>query len=143
MLCIGHFNSNGAMMLRDFRNFLMKENFIALALAVVLGAAVGKVVQAIVDDFIMPVIGAVTPAGDWQKATWNVGSVKFGVGDFASVLINFIIIALVVWRISKLLEKPAPPPAMTKDCPFCRMSIDAAASRCPHCTSELAGASSQ
>jgi large conductance mechanosensitive channel len=143
MLCIGHFNTKGAMMLRDFRNFLMKENFIALALAVVLGAAVGKVVQAIVDDFIMPVIGAVTPAGDWQKATWNVGSVKFGVGDFASVLINFIIIALVVWRISKLLEKPAPPPAMTKDCQFCRMSIDAAASRCPHCTSELAGASTQ
>ena len=125
-------------MLRDFRNFLVKDNFVALAIAVVLGAAVGKVVQAIVDDFIMPIVGAVTPSGEWQKATWDVGSLKFGIGDFASVAINFIIIALIVWRIAKLLEKPAPAPAMTKDCQFCRMSIDAAATRCPHCTSQLA-----
>ena len=75
-------------MLRDFRNFLLKENFVALALAVVLGGAVGKVVQAIVDDFIMPIVGAVTPGGEWQKATWDVGSVKFGVGDFASIVLG-------------------------------------------------------
>ncbi len=121
-------------MLKDFRNFLMKESFIALALAVVLGAAVGKVVQAVVDDFIMPIVGAVTPSGDWQKATWDVGSVKFGIGDFISILINFIIIAFVVWRISKLLEKPAPP---VRTCPFCKIPIDEAATRCPHCTSQL------
>lgn len=124
-------------MLRDFRNFLMKENFVALALAVVLGAAVGKVVQAIVDDFIMPIVGRVTPSGDWQKATWDVGSMKFGIGDFLSVLINFIIIALVVWRIAKLLEKPAPPPPSLRTCQFCKMPIDEAATRCPHCTSQL------
>lgn len=124
-------------MLRDFRNFLLKENFVALALAVVLGGAVGKVVQAIVDDFIMPVVGAVTPGGDWQKATWDVGSVKFGVGDFVSVLINFIIIAFVIWRISKLLERPAPPPAAVKTCQFCKMEIAEGATRCPHCTSQL------
>jgi len=122
-------------MLKDFRAFLMKENFVALALAVVLGAAVGKVVQAVVDDFIMPIVGAITPSGDWQKATWNVGSLQFGIGDFLSVLINFVIIALVVWRISKLLEKPAAPPART--CQFCKMTIDEAASRCPYCTSQL------
>jgi large conductance mechanosensitive channel len=130
-------SSPGWSMLRDFRNFLMKDNFVALAIAVVLGGAVGKVVQAIVDDFIMPIVGAVTPSGDWQKATWDVGSMKFGVGDFVSVLINFMIVAFVVWRIAKLIEKPAPPPANMKDCQFCRMSIDAAASRCPHCTSQL------
>ena len=88
-------------MLRDFRNFLMKENFVALALAVVLGGAVGKVVQAVVDDFIMPIVGAITPSGDWQKATWDVGGMKFGIGDFLAVLINFIIIAFVVWRTSQ------------------------------------------
>ena len=122
-------------MLRDFKNFLMKENFIALAIAVVLGAAVGKVVTAIVDDFIMPIVGAVTPSGDWKTATWDVGSMKFGVGDFVSVLINFIIIALVVWRIAKLLEKPPAPAGRT--CQYCKMGIDDAASRCPHCTSQL------
>ena len=124
-------------MLRDFRNFLLKENFIALALAVVLGGAVGKVVTAIVDDFIMPIVGAAAPAGEWQKATWDVGSVKFGVGDFASVLINFIIIAFVIWRISKLLEKPAPPPVTVRTCQFCKMPIEDGATRCPHCTSQL------
>lgn len=124
-------------MLRDFRTFLMKENFVALAIAVVLGAAVGKVVQAIVDDFIMPIVGAITPSGDWQKATWDVGSMKFGVGDFLSVLLNFIIIAFVVWRMSKLIEKPAPAAAPTKQCQFCRSTIDAAATRCPNCTSQL------
>ena len=127
-------------MWRDFKTFLMKENFIALALAVVLGAAVNKVVQALVDDFIMPVVGAVTPGGDWQKATWDVGSMKFGVGDFLSVLINFIIIALVVWRIAKVFEKPAPPAAPGRSCQFCKMPIDPAATRCPHCTSQLAAA---
>jgi len=125
-------------MLRDFKNFLMKDNFIALAIAVVLGAAAGKVVQAIVDDFIMPIVGAATPAGEWQKATLDLGSVKFGVGDFASVFINFLIVAFVVWRLAKLLEKPAPPPPPpARQCQYCRMEIDAAATRCPHCTSQL------
>ena len=124
-------------MLKDFRNFLMKENFVALALAVVLGGAVGKVVQAVVDDFIMPVVGAITPSGDWEKATWDVGSMKFGVGNFLSVLINFVIIAFVVWRISKLFEKPAAPPLSVRTCQFCKMAVDDAATRCPHCTSQL------
>jgi len=124
-------------MWRDFRAFLMKDNFVALAVAVVLGGAIGKVVTAIVDDFIMPIVGALTPSGDWQKATLDVGSVKFGIGDFVSVLINFIIIAFVVWRIAKLVEKPAPPDAPVKDCPFCRSKIDIAATRCAHCTSQL------
>lgn len=122
-------------MLRDFRNFLVKENFVALAIAVVLGAAIGKVVQAVVDDFIMPLVAAATPSGDWHKATLDLGPVKFGVGDFASVFLNFLIVGFVVWRIAKFFEKPAPPPA--RQCQYCRMELDAAATRCPHCTSQL------
>ena len=124
-------------MLRDFRDFIVKQNFLALAIAVVLGGAIGKVVQAVVDDFIMPVIAAGTPSGDWQKATLDVGPIKFGVGDFASVLLNFIIVAFVVWRIAKMFERPAAPAAATRPCQFCRMEIDLAATRCPHCTSGL------
>ena len=125
-------------MLRDFKNFLMKDNFIALAIAVVLGAAAGKVVQAIVDDFVMPIVASATPSGDWQKATLDLGPLKFGIGDFASVFINFLIVAFVVWRLAKLLEKPAPPPPPPgRQCQYCRMAIDAAATRCPHCTSQL------
>ena len=123
----------------EFKAFLVKENVIALAIAVVIGAALGKVVTGVVDDFIMPIVGAITPGGDWQTATWDVGSVKFGIGNFASVLINFIIIAFVVWRISKAFIKTEPAVAgpATKNCPFCKMAIDATATRCSHCTSQL------
>ena len=124
-------------MIRGFRDFIVKQNFLALAIAVVLGGAVGKVVQAVVDDFIMPIVAAGTPQGDWQKATLDAGPVKFGIGDFASVLLNFLIVAFVVWRIAKLFERPEPPKAPARTCQFCKMEIDAAATRCPHCTSEL------
>ena len=126
------------LMLRDFREFIVKQNFLALAIAVVLGGAVGKVVQAVVDDFVMPIIAAGTPGGEWQKATLDVGPVKFLVGDFASIFLNFLIVAFVVWRIAKLFEKPPAPTEPVQTCQFCRMEISAAASRCPHCTSQLA-----
>ena len=121
-------------MLRDFRDFIVKQNFLALAIAVVLGGAIGKVVQAVVDDFVMPIIAAGTPGGDWQKATLDVGPVKFLVGDFASIFLNFLIVAFVVWRIAKMFEKPAVP---ARTCQYCKMELDAAATRCPHCTSQL------
>ena len=124
-------------MLKDFKDFLLKQNVVALAIAVVVGTALNTLVKAVVDDFIMPIIVAIGPGGDWQKATWSVGSVKFGVGDFVAAVINFLIIGLVAWRISKIFIKPATE-APKRTCPFCRMSIDAAATRCPNCTSQLA-----
>jgi large conductance mechanosensitive channel len=129
-------------MWREFKAFILRENVLALAIAVVLGAAFGKVVTAVVEDFIMPIVSAATPGGSWQKATFDVGPLKFGIGDFASNLLNFLIIAFVVWRISKAFIRPAPAPTgpLTKPCPFCRMGIDPEALRCPHCTSELSGA---
>jgi large conductance mechanosensitive channel len=124
-------------MLKEFKEFLLKQNVVALAIAVVVGTALNTLVKALVDDFIMPIIVAIGPGGDWQKATWTVGSVKFGIGDFAAAVINFLIIGLVAWRISKIFIKPAAE-AAKRDCPFCRMSIDPAATRCPNCTSQLA-----
>ena len=126
--------------LKEFKDFLLKQKVVALAIAVVVGTALKTLVKAIVDDFIMPIVVAIGPGGDWQTATWNVGSVKFGVGDFVAALINFLIIGLVAWRISKIFIKPEPE-APKKDCPYCRMSIAAAAIRCPHCTSQLSPAS--
>src|SRR5436190_4697578 len=124
-------------MLKEFREFLLKQNVVALAIAVVVGTALNTLVKAVVDDFIMPIIVALGPGGEWQKATWSVGSVKFGIGDFVAAVINFVIIGFVAWRISKIFIKPAAEKPM-RDCPYCRMSIDAAASRCAHCTSQLA-----
>jgi large conductance mechanosensitive channel len=124
-------------MIKEFKDFLLKQNIVALAIAVVVGTALNTLVKALVDDFIMPIIAALGPGGDWQTATWNVGSIKFGVGDFLAALINFLIIGFVAWRISKIFLKPEADVPM-KDCPFCRMSINAAATRCPNCTSQLA-----
>jgi len=126
-------------MFKEFKDFLLKQNVVALAIAVVVGTALNALVKALVDDFIMPIIVAIGPGGDWQKATWNVGSVKFGIGDFVAAVINFLIIGFVAWRISKIFIKPAAEEPK-KNCPYCRMSMDAAATRCPHCTSQLAPA---
>lgn len=123
-------------MIKEFKDFLLKQNIVALAIAVVVGTSLNTLVKALVDDFIMPIIVAIGPGGEWQKATWNVGPVKFGVGDFMAAAINFLIIGFVAWRISKIFIKPAAE-APKKDCAYCRMSIDAAATRCHHCTSQL------
>src|SRR6478672_4930555 len=104
-------------MVKEFKEFLLKQNIIALAIAVVVGTALNALVKSLVDDFIMPIIVAIGPGGDWQKATWNVGTVKFGIGDFAAALINFLIIGFVAWRISKIFIKPAAE-APKKSCPY-------------------------
>jgi large conductance mechanosensitive channel len=124
-------------MLKEFKEFLLKQNVVALAIAVVIATALTTLVKAFVDDFIMPIVVAIGPGGEWQKATWSVGSVKFGVGDFIAAAINFVIIGFVAWRISKIFIKPDAP---KRNCPFCRMSIDPAATRCPNCTSQLSAA---
>lgn len=129
-------------MWQEFKGFLIKQNAIALAIAVVIGAALNTLVQAIVNDFIMPVVAVVTPSGEWQKVVLNIGPLKLGLGDFLSALLNFLIIGFVCWRISKAFvkEAPAAPPAPSKKCPYCKMDVDPAATRCAHCTSQLAAA---
>jgi large conductance mechanosensitive channel len=121
-------------MWKDFKTFLIKQNALALALAVVIGVALNRVVQAFVNDLIMPIVTVATPSGDWEKAIWQLGSIKFGVGDLMSALLNFLIIGFVAWRISKIV---APEPASPRLCQFCKHPVDAAATRCGHCTSQL------
>jgi large conductance mechanosensitive channel len=81
---------------------------IGLAVAVVIGGAVGKLVTALVGDMIMPVVGALTPSGNWREATLTVGTIKFGIGDFAGAFIDFVIISFVVFILVKNLIKEAP-----------------------------------
>lgn len=127
-------------MWRDFKSFLIKQNALALAIAVVIGAALNDVVKSIVDNLIMPIVAYATPGGNWRAATFNVGPVRFGVGAVAGAILSFLIVGLVAWRLSRMLlpregEKPA-----TKACTYCKLAdLDLAATRCPHCTSQLAG----
>lgn len=128
-------------MWKEFKAFLLKQNMLALAIAVVIGTATNSLVQAIVNDFIMPIIKLLEPSGTWQDAAFSIGAAKFTYGHFLSVLLNFVIVAFVAWQIMKQFIKPPKPdekPAV-KDCPYCRQSVDARATRCAYCTSELAG----
>ena len=76
-----------------------------LAVAFIIGAASTKLVSAVVNDLVMPIAGALIPGGDWRKATFDVGPIKFLVGDFTGALIDFAIIALVVFVIVKMIMK--------------------------------------
>lgn len=129
-------------MWEDFKKFLEKANVVGLAMAVIVGGAAGSLVKAMSDDFIMPLVGAATAPtdGDWRKWTLDVGTIKFGVGDFLGTFLNFAIISFVAWQVGKLFikpEPPAPPAPATKACQYCLSTIPAAATRCGHCTSQL------
>jgi large conductance mechanosensitive channel len=91
--------------IEEFSEFLKNYQVIGLAVAVIIGAAAGKMVTAMVTDIIMPIIAVLTPGGDWKTAVLDVGPVKFLVGDFVGAVIDFIIVALVIFLIVKLIMK--------------------------------------
>ncbi|OGF12840.1 MAG: hypothetical protein A2W00_14745 [Candidatus Eisenbacteria bacterium RBG_16_71_46] len=131
-------------MLNEFKSFLLKTNALALAIGVIIGAAVGKVVSSLVADVLMPVIGLGIPGGAWRELNWVLttnpdGSVKSAItyGAFLGNVVDFVIIAFVVFMITKSLLKPAPAPAAppTKKCPECLEEIPAAARKCRMCSS--------
>jgi len=119
----------------EFRIFLKKNNAVALAVGFIMGAAVSKVVTALVNDLIMPIIGMAIPDGDWRKLDFAVGTGKFLVGDFIGTVVDFFIIAFVVFVITKTLlkEPPAPEPPPMKNCKACTESVPMAATKCKFC----------
>lgn len=87
----------------EFKDFLNEYKVMGLAAAFIMGVAATALIQALVNDIIMPIIGALIPGGEWQKATLTIGSMMFKWGDFLSQCINFIIIAFVVFLIAKFV----------------------------------------
>jgi large conductance mechanosensitive channel len=135
-------------MIREFKEFLVKQNALALAVAVIIGAAIGKVVSSIVDDVINPIIGLALPGGSWREAKIVLSSttdasgkvVESGIsyGHLIGSIVDFVIIAFVVFMIIKYtLPKPEAAPA-TKECPQCKTLIPAAATRCNACAQPVA-----
>ena len=121
----------------EFKAFLLKQNVLALAIGVVIGGAVGKVISGLVDDVIMPIVGGLLPAGDWRSAQFKLsGTNAIKYGDLIGRLVDFVIVATVVFFIVKLFIREAPPPA-TKTCPQCLETIPAAATRCKACASQV------
>ncbi|HEY5904103.1 MAG TPA: large conductance mechanosensitive channel protein MscL [Anaerolineales bacterium] len=128
-------------MWNDFKAFVMRGNVLDLAVAVIIGGAFGAIVTSLVNDIIMPLIGILTGGIDFTQLILRVGSAELKYGMFIQNVINFIIVALVIFmliRIANRFKKPAPPPAVTtKECPYCFSTINLKATRCPECTSEL------
>ena len=127
-------------LLDEFKAFAFKGNVVDLAVAVILGGAFGKVVTAVVEIFLNPILESLpkTPEG----GTGFVGSLI----SFAAVVVEFLLTALILFAIIKAMnkakdlkkkEEEAPAEPTTKKCPFCQSEIDIKATRCPHCTSEL------
>jgi len=122
---------------KEFSAFLMKHGVIALAVGVVIGAAVGKVVSGIVDDVIMPIVGVIMPGGDWKSAEVVLsGKNAIKYGDLLGRLLDFAIVAAVVFLILRLFIREVKAPA-TKTCAQCLELIPEAARRCRACTSTV------
>jgi large conductance mechanosensitive channel len=90
---------------QEFTEFLKKYQVIGLAVAFIIGAAATKLVTATVNDIVMPVIAAIIPGGDWRASVLQAGPIKFMVGDFVGNLIDFIIVALVIFLIVKFIMR--------------------------------------
>jgi len=132
-------------MLRDFREFLLKQNALALAIGVIIGVAIGKVVSSLADNVITPIIGELLPGGDWRSARIvlsrgldpatgqeTVNAISYGM--LIGAIVDFLIIAFVVFMIARtFIPKPDEKKPETKECGQCREIIPLNATRCKAC----------
>ena len=144
-------------MLKDFRDFVMRGNVLDLAVAVIIGAAFGKMVSSFVNDVIMPPIGLVLGNVDFSSLYVNLsGSTYASLADaqaadaptlnygmFITSIVDFLIVALVIFLVVRMAKRFSGPRAQetpapsTKECPYCLSAIALKATRCAHCTSQL------
>jgi len=140
--------------LKEFKEFAMRGSVLDLAVGVIIGAAFGKIVASLVDDVLMPPIGQLLGKVDFSslfinlsgthfdslKAAKEAGKATLNYGNFINTVINFVIVAFVVFLVVRMVNRwmPKPPaPVTTKDCPQCAMAIPVTAKKCGHCTSAV------
>ena len=142
-------------MLKEFREFVVKGNVIDLAVGIIIGIAFGAIVTSLVNDIIMPPIGLLLGKINFSdlfinlsgtaypslKAAKDAGAATINYGVFLNAVINFIIVAFVVFllvkQVNRMKKEPAPAEPNTKECKYCLSTIPIKATRCPHCTSQL------
>ncbi len=148
-------------MLSEFKDFIQRGNVMDMAVGVIIGIAFGAIVTSLVNDIIMPPIGLLLGGADFSDLYINLsgtdyaslsdakaaGAAVIAYGAFINTIINFLIIALAVFFMIRVVnnlgkrmkkeEEEAPAAPTTKDCPFCFSSIAIKATRCPNCTSQL------
>ncbi len=137
-----------AQVVQDFKKFLLRGNVIDLAVAVVIGAAFGALVKAMVEDLITPLLGIIGKK-DFSASVFTVSGSAFRYGDFVNAVMSFLIIAAVVYflivvpvnaLIARTRSDPKPVDPTTRKCPECLSEIPLAARRCAHCTSPVPAA---
>ena len=143
-------------MLKEFKEFAMKGNVVDLAVAVIIGAAFGKIVTSFVNDIVMPPIGLAIGRVDFKNLfvaldgqhyasiadAQKAGAATINYGVFMNTVVEFQIVAFVIFLMVQQINRlktpaPAPPAEDARDCPFCISRIPTRATRCPHCTSDL------
>lgn len=131
----------------EFKKFIMRGNVIDLAVGVIIGGAFQAIVSSLVDDIVTPLLGIILGKVDFSSLAVKIGEATINYGKFITAIINFFIMALVIFAIIKVIndvserlrkkpeeEEPAP---TTKVCPYCKSEIDIEAVKCPHCTSDV------
>lgn len=149
-------------MLKDFKEFAIRGNVIDMAVGIIIGAAFTSVVQSLVKDVVMPVLGLLTSGIDFSNDFWvlkegtvsppyptiqaaaDAGAVVLRYGTFLNAVISFLLVSFAVFLIVRYINKlrnpkksPEPVSPTLKKCPYCISDISVEATRCPHCTSEL------
>lgn len=130
---------------QEFKEFILRGNVVALAVAVIIGTAFTAIVTAFSEFIIMPLIAAIGGQPDFSSIGFEINGSHIGIGSFLNAVIGFLIIALIVFFMivkpmnmlmerSKKVEDPT-----TKECPYCLNEVPIAATRCGHCTSDLSG----
>ncbi len=147
-------------MLKEFQKFIMRGSVVDLAVGVIIGGAFGKIISSLVNDIIMPPIGLLLGQVQFAnlfidlsgkgyptlEAAVQDGAPVLAYGNFIQTVVDFLIVAFVIFLavrgFNKLTTKPAPVvDPTTKDCPYCYSTIPIKATRCPNCTSELSAGS--
>jgi large conductance mechanosensitive channel len=134
-------------MLKGFKEFIVRGNVVDLAVGVVMGAAFGTVVTALVKDVLTPLIAAIAKVPDFSGLVFTINGSKFSYGDFINAVIAFLLVAIAVYFFvvlpmnaltRRLHSKDAPADPTTKKCPECVSEIPKDAKRCAFCTSVVA-----
>lgn len=142
-------------LLKEFKDFALKGNMIDLAVGMIIGSAFNGIVGSLVSDLVMPLLSLITGKIDFTNkfialngevyqtlaAAEAAGAPTFKYGLFLTELLNFLIMAFVVFivvkQLNRLHKKEEAPAPTEKECPYCKSKIPVGAVRCPHCTSEL------
>jgi len=136
-------------LISEFQAFIAKGSVLDLAVGVIIGAAFKGIVDSLVGDIISPVIGLIADT-NFSDLVWQVGGVTIQYGAFITAIINFLLMAIVLFLLVKAIsharnlggklkkgETPAPAAPTEKTCPYCKSTIAIDATRCPYCTSEV------